>query len=100
MNDPAELDRLTAALAEAAKAEDWSLTQRLLDDRRDLLAQTAPPAPDDPGRVLAQGRRAIDLLSRRRDELREQLARMRQARGRLESFHPARTAYHRLNVKI
>ena len=100
MSVPAELDRLTAALAEAAEAEDWPLAQRLLDERGDLLARTPPPAADDPRQVLEQGRRAIDLLGWRRDDLRQQLDRLRQARGRLESFHPARSAYHRLNVKI
>ena len=100
MSAPAELDRLTAALAEAAEAEDWPLAQRLLDERRDLLAQSAAPEADDPQQVLAQGRRAIEQLGRRRDDLRQELDRLRQARGRLESFHPARSAYHRLNVKI
>ena len=96
----AQLDRLTSELCEAAGGEDLTPALDLLARRQSLLSKPGLPAPADLPALLARQDEAISALRERRNQLAQEITRLKRARGRLDSFHPARHPRRRIDMKM
>lgn len=100
MNAPAELDRLTLELCAAAVSEELDPALELLAHRQKAIDSLEPRTAGGLRSILASGAQAIAGLRERRDRLARALNDLRQSRGRLDSFRPARTPRRRLDLEM
>lgn len=94
------LQQLTDELASAAQSGDLDQARRILAARQDWIERSGPSAAPELGPILERGRAVISDLERHRDGLSADIARLKQARGRISSFHPARNSRRRLDLEM
>lgn len=95
-----DLTQLTADLTLAAEQSDLGPAHEVLAARRSLLRQGRLPPPGELRSILERGRRVVENLQQRRAGLAADIERLKQARGRLGAFHPARNQRRRLDLEM
>ncbi|MBI1354007.1 MAG: hypothetical protein GC160_06650 [Acidobacteria bacterium] len=99
MTPSREIEQLTAALVQAVERGDLTAAEQALRRRGALLQPGPTDAPLDPQSLLASDNRAIEALRQRQSALRQEIDRLRRARGLNPAFSPARQGRKRLDLQ-
>ena len=100
MSSASALALLTSNLARATEEQDWKQARQLLGTRATMLRHVPAAASDEMLAIAARGQEIVDRLRERRDELAEDIERLKRARGRLTAFRPAHSPRRRLDLEM